>query len=232
LKTPIVLSDGIHSIQYYSVDNLNGIESTKTQTVKIDKTPPQIIINSPVDGNIYILNQNLITNWSVNDIISGVAAATGTYPNGKAISTTSIGTKNFGVSAADNAGNTNKKNIIYYVRYNFGGFLQPVDADGSSIFKLGSKVNIRFSLNDAKLNNVATATAKLNFNLITPTIGGKDLKPYSYDTATTGDIFKYDSKNKWYQYNLDTKGLKAGTWRLTVDINDGSSHAVNISLQK
>lgn len=232
LKTPVVLSDGIHSIQYYSADNLNGIESTKIQTVKIDKTPPQITINSPVDGSIYILNQNLIANWSVNDSVSGIATTTGTYPSGSAISTTSIGTKSFSVSATDNAGNTNKKNITYYVRYNFSGFLQPIDTDGSSIFKLGSKVNVRFRLSDAKLNNVVTATAKFYFNLITPTITGRDLKSYSNDVATIDGIFKYDSKNMWYWYNLDTKGLQAGTWRVRADISDGSSYTVNISLQK
>lgn len=213
------------------VSNINGTDMYSWIWNVTDNVPPQITINSPVNGNTYILNQNLTANWFVSDS-SGIAVAIGTYPSGNVISTASTGTKNFSVYAKDNAGNINTKNITYDIHYKFGGFLQPIDEDGGSIFKLGSKVQIRFRLSDAKLNNVATATAKLNFSLITPSITGKDLKPYSTDTATVGGIFKYDSKNMWYWYNVDTKGLQAGTWRIMASINDESSYNVNISLQK
>lgn len=231
-RTSINLSDGNHSIRYYSVDNLNGVEPTKTQSVKIDKTPPQITIKSPINGSVYVLNQKLIANWSVSDTTSGIVPATATYPNGSVISTASIGTKSFSISAADNAGNTNKTNVTYYIRYNFGGFLAPIVNDGSSIFRPGSKINIRFKLSDANLKNVATATAKLNFSLINPNITGKILQPFSSDSASVDGVFKYDSKNMWYYYNLDSKGLTSGTWQIRADTNDGGSYTVNISIQK
>jgi hypothetical protein len=233
LKTPVVLSsDGNHTIQYYSVDNLNGMESTKTKTVGIDTTPPRIAINSPINGSIYILKQNLIANWSVNDTTSGTAPAIATYANGSVISTTSVGTKIFSVNSSDNAGNTNKTNVTYYIRYKFGGFLQPIDTDGHSIFKKTSKIDIRFRLSDINAVNVATATAKLSYNKVTSTILGDDLKPISSDTVTTGLVFKYDSKNMWYYYNLDSKGMETGTYQIRADINDGSSYTMNISVQQ
>lgn len=233
LKTPVVLpSDGNHTIQYYSVDNLNGTESTKTKTVKVDTTPPRITINSPINGGIYILKQNLIANWSVNDTTSGKTPAIATYANGSVISTTSVGTKIFSVNSSDNAGNTNKTNVTYYIRYKFGGFLQPIDTDGRSEFKQPSKIDIRFKLSDINGVNVATATAKLSYNNVSSTITGDDLKPITSDTATTGGNFKYDSKNMWYYYNLDSKLLKTGTWQITADINDGSSYTMNISIQQ
>ncbi len=200
-------------------------------TPTIDDIPPQIIINSPIDEMIYILNQNLIADWSVSDA-SGITSSTGTYPNKTTINTTSVGKKNFIVFATDNAGNTNTKNEVYYIQYKFSGFLDPIENNGGSIFKVGSKVQIRFRLNDANLNSVATAIAKLDINLITPIISGKDLKPSSSDVATTGGFFKYDSRLKEYRYILDTKGFQPGTWKITTIIDDGSSYAVNISLKK
>lgn len=231
LKTPVILSDGIHSIQYYSVDNLNGIEFTKTQTVKIDKTPPQITINSPVNGSTYILNQNLIAYWFTSDVTSGIVTATGTYPNGSAINTASYGTKNFSVYAADNAGNLNTKNVTYYIHYNFGQFLEPINNDGSSIFKLGSTIPIKFQLTDANGNYVTNANATLNISKVTSTVTGTVLEPYTAGAGTGGNVFIYENGNK-YSYNLVTKGMSTGTWRIRVDIDDGSSYAVNISLKK
>lgn len=233
LKTPVILADGIHSIQYYSVDNLNGIESTQTQTVNIDNTSPHITINSPVNGSIYILNQNLIADWSASDITSGILTATGTYPSGNTIDTTLPGKKNFSVYAEDNAGNIDAENATYYIRYTFGNFLQPINNDGSSIFKLGNTIPIKFQLTDANGNYVTNAVAKLRISKVTSTITGTILEPYTTGTATIGDIFIYESNGHMYMYNLATKGMSIGTWQIRVDIiDDGSFYTVDISLRK
>ena len=232
LKTPVTLSDGIHSIQYYSVDNLNGIELTNTQTVKIDKTSPQITINSPVNGSIYTLNQNLIANWFVNDITSGIATATGTYPNGGTISTSSPGTKNFSVIAVDNAGNTNTKNVTYYVRYGFGNFLSPIKNDGSSIFKLGNTIPIKFQLKDANGNYITSAYATLTITKISSSITGRYYDSSTTLPASSGYVFVYTENGHMYMYNLATKGMSTGTWQIRVNIDDGSYYTVNFSLKK
>lgn len=218
LKTPVVLSDGTHSIQYYSVDNLGNTESTKTQSVKIDNTTPQITINSPVNGSKYVLNQNLVADWFASDVASGITTATGTCPSGSVIDTTSAGTKNFSVHATDNAGNTIIKNVTYFIHYNFGQFLQPIKTDGSSIFKLGSNVPIKFQLTDANGSYVTNAIVRLNISKIT-------------STSTTGDVFIYETNGNKYSHNLGTKNMSIGTWRIRVYIDDGSSYAVNISLK-
>jgi hypothetical protein len=211
--------------------NANGsVMHSWTWNVIIDHVSPEITINSPVNGRIYLLYQSLIAKWSVNDIDSRIAMATGTYPSGSTIKTNSVGTKNFSVYAKDNAGNTNIKNVTYYIRYNFGGFLWPIKTDGSSIFKKPNEVSIKFQLKDANGNYVNNAIAKLSLSIIGPTIGEKYLQ--SSTTATNGGVFKYNSKDKIYYYNLETKGLASGTWQIRVNINDGSSNAVNIFLQK
>jgi hypothetical protein len=231
MLTPIILSDGIHSISFYSVDNLGNVEPIQTQSVKVDSTPPQIVINSPINGN-YILNQNLIADWNTGDDTSGIAMETGTYPNGSVIDTTSPGTNDFTVTATDNAGNTDTKSVTYHVNYNFGQFLPPINNDGSSVFKLGSTVPIKFQLTDANGNYITDATAIINLDKIASTITGTILQPYSVGSGTAGNIFIYETNGNRYSYNLVTKGLSAGTWRITVTISDESSYAINVSLKK
>jgi subtilisin len=223
---------GIWNVDAIATNTNGSVMRSWTWNVMIDHVSPEITINSPVNGRIYLLHQSLIANWSVSDVSSGIATATGTYPSGSAINTNSVGTKNFSVYAKDNAGNTNIKNVTYYIRYNFGGFLEPINKDGSSIFKQPNKVSIKFQLRDANGNYVNNAVAKLNYSIISPKIIGKYFKSSTTDPATNGGVFKYNSKDKIYFYNLETKGLASGTWQLRVDINDGSSNTVNISLQK
>ena len=196
----------------------------------IDNTPPQITINSPINGKVYILKQKLIADWSVGDA-SGIATATGTYPNGSIIPTSSIGTKNFSVYAKDKAGNTNTTNVTYYIRYTYGGILQPINADGNSVFNLGSTIPVKFQLKDANGNFVTNAVAKIYVAKLSGTVTGTELEAISTSSATTGNLFRYDRNSNQYIFNLATKTLSTGTWRIRVDINDGSSYAVNISLK-
>ena len=121
--------------------------------------------------------------------------------------------------------------MTYYIHYNFGQFLEPVNNDGSSIFKLGSTIPIKFQLTDANGNYVTNAVARLNLSKIASAVIGTNLEPYTTGSGTIGDAFIYEINGNKYSYNLATKpNLSVGTWRIRVDINDGSSYAVNISL--
>jgi hypothetical protein len=56
------------------------------------------------------------------------------------------------------------------------------------------------------------------------------MKSSTTAAPTTGDLFRYDGTSQ-YIYNWGTKGLTAGTYQLRIDLGDGSSRAVNISLK-
>lgn len=232
LKTPVIMPDGSHSIQYYSVDNYNDVEFLKTQTVNVDNTSPKITIYSPVNNSIYILNQKLIANWYSSDSVSGIATAIGTYQNGSTINTNSVGQKNFTVSATDNAGNTITKSVTYYIHYNFIGYLDPIKMDGSSVFKLGNTIQIKFQLKDANGNYVTNAVARLNFSKVSSTVSGTYLEPSTNDIGSIGDVFIYNSTGRDYIYKLASKNMSIGTWKIKAYIDDGSSYAGNISIKK
>ena len=58
---PVVLQeDGIHIVEYYSIDNAGNQETIHRFDVKIDKTPPTIRISKPVTKRLYIFDREII----------------------------------------------------------------------------------------------------------------------------------------------------------------------------
>jgi len=77
--------DGIHIIEYYSIDNAGNQETFHQVSIKIDKTPPTIQISKPVTKRLYIFDREIIKlpfqtrilgkitlDVSVNDKSSGI----------------------------------------------------------------------------------------------------------------------------------------------------------------
>jgi hypothetical protein len=113
---PFTLSDqGITTVNYRSTDNAGNGEETKSGTVKIDKTPPEVNITVPIAGGTYIQNEIILADWSVSDSVSDIATQSGTVPDGSACDTTLIGNKGFTVTAIDKAGNQNSLSVTYII---------------------------------------------------------------------------------------------------------------------
>jgi hypothetical protein len=197
--------------------------------INIDKTSPEITINKPASE--YILNENIIADWLTSDVPSGIYSEKGTTPNGVAIDTASVGTKTFTVDAVDNAGNSATKTVTYHVGYTYGGILQPINADGNSVFKLGSTIPVKFQLKDANGDFVTNAVAKIYVAKVSGAVTGTELEAISTIAATTGNLFIYDSTDNQYIFNLGTKTLSTGTWQLRIELDDGISKYVNIGLK-
>ena len=112
----------------------------------------------------------------------------------------------------------------------FGGVQQPVNPDGSSIFKLGSTVPVKFRLTDAGANPVAGAIAKIDVAKIDNDVDGTFVEAVSTAAATTGNLFR-EAGDGQYTFNLSTKALSTGDWRVKVTLDDGTSYTVRISLK-
>ncbi|MCX7778873.1 MAG: PxKF domain-containing protein [Patescibacteria group bacterium] len=226
----MINSEGVTTLYYYSIDNAGNSETVKTVLIKIDQTPPVITINSPTAG-FYLLNQPVLADWSVSDEVSGLASVIATIPNGAAIETGTIGLKNFEVRAVDQAGWESYQTITYEVGYLFSGILQPINADGSSIFKLGSTVPVKFRLTDFNNQSVSTVMARLYLLKISNNISGSVLEAVSSGSANSGNLFRYDNLDNLYIFNLGTKSLSTGTWQLEIRFANGRSEFVIISLR-
>jgi parallel beta-helix repeat protein len=230
--SPITITtDGIHTIQYYSTDWFGNQEATSTIAVKVDTTKPEVNVTLPTNGGEYLLRQGAVGSWSASDSLSGLLSATGTTANGVAIDTSSVGTKTYTVTAIDKAGNPTTKTITYYVRYSYGGILQPVDIDGASIFKFGSTVPLKFQLKDSNGTIITSAVATLSLVKKADSVLGTDAEAVVTSNANTGNLFRYSTDGSQYIYNLSTKTLSTGTWKARITLDDGTTKEVEFSLK-
>jgi len=111
-----ISTEGVTTVLARSKDNAGNVGTAKSSTVKIDKTAPTITLTTPANGAVYTLRQSVKASWAVSDALSGVASQSGTVKSGSSISTASVGTKTFTVTATDKAGNTASKTVTYQVK--------------------------------------------------------------------------------------------------------------------
>ena len=121
----------------------------------------------------------------------------------------------------------------------FVGFLPPIDgadatggsfADPVRTFKLGSTIPVKFSSScggSPVLTGIHTLQV-IKYSNSTTSDPPIDATPT--DSATTGNEFRLVD-SQWH-FNLSTKPLTAGTWKLTATLSDGSIHVVWIALRK
>ncbi|MCA1820777.1 MAG: HYR domain-containing protein [Pseudonocardia sp.] len=172
---------------------------------------------------------------SATDAVDGTDPVTCTTPTQSGPMTVSAGaTFAPGVTtvtchSTDAAQNTGTATFTVTVTYGFGAFLPPINNDGTSVFKLGSTVPVKFTLAGASAG-VQDAPAKLFLMRLSGTTATTGTYAASGTSAsTTGNAFRYSSDH--YQFNLATPGLSAGTWQLQVGLGDGDPHTVTIELR-
>jgi DNA-binding beta-propeller fold protein YncE len=114
--------------------------------------------------------------------------------------------------------------------FNFNGFLEPILNDGSSEFKIGRVVPIKFKLTDCSGAEVTTAVATLAVYKILDQPSGtvEEVTVEAAGNSDEGNLFRYSDGN--YIYNLDTNPYGEGTYRLDVHIDDNSIHSVDVSM--
>ena len=115
----------------------------------------------------------------------------------------------------------------------FGGFRQPINADGSSVFKAGRTIPVKFALTDGLGGLVTDAVCYLSLTQISSSIMGSVEETAEAVYEDLGDTFRYDEEDGQYIYNLSTKGMDTGTWllRVTVDGWPAFEETVQIGLR-
>ncbi len=164
---------------------------------------------------------------SAVDLVDGAVAATCDHPSG---STFPLGSTTVTCSSSDSRGNATSKSFVVTVTVSWSGVLQPVNADGSSVFKLGSTIPVKFQVTGASAG-IGNLVARLYLSKINSGVAGTETEAVSTSNADVGNQFRYAGDGQ-YHYNLATKPLSAGTWLLRIDLGDGQDHTVRISLRK
>jgi Bacterial Ig-like domain/HYR domain len=146
-------------------------------------------------------------------------------------STFALGTTTVTCSASDTRNNSSQATFKVNVTVSATSFLQPINLDGDSIFKLGSTVPVKFQLTGDSAG-ITNAVANLRIAKVSNNVLGDELEAVTSTPASTGSLFRYDATSGQYIYNWGTKGYTAGTYQLRIDLGDGVTRTVLISLKK
>ncbi|HWR98902.1 MAG TPA: 6-bladed beta-propeller [Candidatus Methanoperedens sp.] len=221
-------ADGVHTVTYRGVDLAGGSEIAKSLEARIDTASPVIAITGVADGAVYTFGSVPVPGFDVTDALSGVASSSSSLAGGNSLG---AGTFTFSVQAKDVAGNLAAASVSYRVAYDFGtGFGSPLDQDRP--FKLGSTIPVKFSLRDAAGMPVTGAAATIGLVLYSGEVpAGDPIDGVSAGNADAGNAFRYDPEGGQYIFNLSTKSLTIGTWKVIVAVDDGTIMSAFISLK-
>jgi flagellar hook assembly protein FlgD len=204
-----------------------GNVGSGSASFKYDATAPTITISSPVNGAQHVLNAAVPSGYGCSDTISGIQSCTGTVANGLNFDTSSVGPHSFTVTATDRAGNSaTPVRVTYNVIYSQSKgrtVLSPLEQVGnpSNLKKssqTGSTIPIKFQLFDSK--GVPIGTAKPTLQIFDA--NGKLVPVKASGSSNVDNVFRYDPTEQQYIYNLSTKGLSPGVYRILITLGDGS----------
>jgi hypothetical protein len=137
-------------------------------------------------------------------------------------------------TASDKAGNKATTSFTVWVTYQAptdgSFFLVPIRSNGSSIFKIGRPVPVRFKLTGASAG-ITNLTAKLAVTKLSNTVQGSVVDTSEETVDDTNFTFAFRPLLKFYAYRWKTRDQSQGTFRLTADLGDGVVHQVNVSLR-
>jgi hypothetical protein len=191
----------------------------KAGNVDLAATLAELVSGNPVSGSP--------VDFSVdsNPIGSGLTDSLGEAMLNYNINGLSAGDHNlYAEFLGDASYNGSNDSATLGISYNFVGFQQPINADGTSIFG-GRVIPVKIKITDANLQPVTDAAPTVWFTQVSPeTALGSDLEAAtSVSAADTGNIMRYDSVEDKYIYNWDASSLTNGTWYVIVELGDSDA---------
>jgi hypothetical protein len=219
---------GTTTVTCSATDSHHNSASTTFGVTVQDTTAPGVTV--PADITVVATSAGgakVTYSASASDSVNGALSPTCAPASGSLFG---AGTTIVTCSATDTHGNTGSSSFTVKVVFSWSGVLQPVNPDGSSIFKLGSTIPVKFQLTGASAG-ITNAAVKLYVKNINSSVTGTEQEAVATSAANTGNMFRYDPTAQQYIFNLGTKGLTAGTWQMRIDFGDGVSNIVKFSLK-
>ena len=180
----------------------------------VDTTPP--IVTVPADMNVFATtNCGAVVKFTASavDNVDGVRSVTCKPASG---TTFPLGTTTVTCSATDKAKNVGKATFKVNVTLSWSGFQPPIKPDGTSSFKKGTSVSVKFKLTGAS----APITD----------LGAKLYAAKGGTNPALKGTFTYSRSDKTYCFNLSTSSMATGSWQLRIDMGDGVTRAVNVTI--
>jgi cysteine-rich repeat protein len=134
-------------------------------------------------------------------------------------------------TAVNSTGRASQKILTVWVTYQAPAdgsfFLFPIRPDGSSVFRIGQPLPVRFRLHgaSARIRDLkATFRVTKISDDITGTVAGEG------DEATEDESNMFKWRLLWYMYRWRTRQQSPGTYLIQADLGDGVEHKVTVSL--
>jgi hypothetical protein len=183
----------------------------------------------------------VLAQYQCTDGGSGGASCSATSANNAAINTASVGAKTFTVSAVDAVGNASSSSVNYSVIYAPSGtcygdlehqILQPINADGTSVWKQGRTVPAKFRVCDANGVSVGTPGVVSSFFLTQVISGAATVVNETVSSTTPDTAFRWDATNQQWIFNISTTNLAANkTYVYSITLNDGTTIGFQFGLR-
>jgi len=180
-----------------------------------------------------------LSNTQLNTTVAGVPG--GTAPGALTYSPAAgtvlpVGSQTLTVTAAATSNyNSATKSVTILVQYLSGGLcdgdaghqiLQPINFDGSSVWKQGSTVPAKFRVCDVNGNSIGTAGVVTNFFIYKTAAGTVTSVDETNITSTNSLYWNFDPTAQQWIFNIGTKtGAVSSpntTYWFEIDLNDGS----------
>ena len=231
----LAVSDIHYAILYTSVAN-DFTVNTASQTVSFTSTAPS---NAVVAGTTYTptasATSGLPAAITVDLSSSAVCSISGGVVSYQSAGTCKLDANQSGNSNYNAAPQVQQSFTVKAPAITWSGFLQPINTDGSSIFKLGRTVPIKFQLTGASAG-ISNLQAKLYVSKVDNNIDGTDVEAISTAAADSGNTFRYDPTSHQYIFNLGTSSLTTGTYKFKIYVNGDNTTGillgtVNVSIK-
>ena len=213
----------------WTATDASGNSASAIQTITVvDTTPPAITVPATLTVLVNEPKSEFDKTGSATDIVDANPILTNNAP-----SVFPAGITTVTWTATDASGNIAHATTVVTGNYNVLDlkFLQPINMDGNSVFKLKSTVPTKFQLTDYYGDYVSTAVANLKTTKFSNNAVGDDVETISTAAATTGTLFRYDMTSNQYIFNLGTKSLSTGGYQITAVLDSGQKIQVVISLK-
>lgn len=205
-----------------------GNETVVTHTATVvDRTAPTIAIDSPLEGAVYLLGEEVASDYDCADEDggSGLILCAGDVADGEPIDTAAVGERSFTVSARDAAGNTASAAVGYRVVFDFRGFRRPVrDLPGVNRGHAGAVVPVRFRLRGHEGSDVLAD----RYPQVAQYGCASEQRPSEGEPARLLGRVRYRRWRRHHRFLWKTEREWAGSCRrLLLGLSDGSVHAAD-----
>jgi hypothetical protein len=134
----------------------------------------------------------------------------------------------------DDGGSTGVQTLTLNVLYNTSGILQPINSSGTrSAFKLGSTIPVKVKITDCSGNPVSTLSPQVSLTKLDGTPDGTSVEDFYSTVPDQGSTMRFTgSPDYQYIYNLGTKTLTQGDYRITISEPMIATITATFSLKK